>query len=428
MSGSKEARARSGLRKVLCRIAPEIDLDTIDPSAYLREEADLVGEGRAEGAARSFARFPVWRRPRTGTCRPLGVDFLPQSPGRRFSETIPLAWNPSRPAAHAGNVTCKRTRERSAASAITPASGGTPVFRTIAVPLDGSTFAEHAIPPALSMAERSGGEIHLVSVVSPLESFDLDLEDERVLRRWSQGARERVQEYLEEIHGRIRDTGTQVPIRTRTLPGHPVQALHKWILEESVDQVVMTTHGLGGAKRLWLGSVADGLVRRVPAPVLLWRPRGEDLDLTERPTLQRILVPLDGSELAEAMLFWAKELARLFTVPISLVGIVPMSRPFGVEAPGEEELAASEEELAAYLSGVARRTKEERISVDTAVLRGPFVANEILSHQKRVGADVVALSTHGRGGLTRLLLGSVADKVIRGSEGHVLVHRDTEEQ
>jgi nucleotide-binding universal stress UspA family protein len=219
-----------------------------------------------------------------------------------------------------------------------------------------------------------------------------------------------------------------VPFHTRILSGPPVRTLHEWILKEGVDQVVMTTHGRGGLERLWLGSVADGLVRHVPAPVLLWRPGREAVDLTERPSFQRILVPLDGSELAEAIVFWARELARLFAVPVSLVAVFPVPDAPGAEPVGEMEVENRLKELEAYLDAAAGRAREGGIQVDTAVRAGASVADEILSHRKRIGADLVALSTHGRGGITRLLLGSVADKVIRGSEGHVLVHLDSEEQ
>jgi nucleotide-binding universal stress UspA family protein len=306
------------------------------------------------------------------------------------------------------------------------------MYQKILVPLDQSRFAEPALPPALSLAERSGGEIHLVSVISPLPPFALGEQAEGTRAGWVEERRAGTARYLEAVRARIEEAGTSVAVETLVLSGHPVRALHEWILTAGIDQVVMTTHGRGGVKRLWLGSVADGLVRRVPCPVLLWRSGDGEVDLSARPTLDRILVPLDGSELAAAILPWAEALVRLFGGSVFLASIVPEPLPLGspylphLAAEGTER-GARVERMAEYLAEAARRLRRRNIMVETEVLSGPSTADGIISYAERIRADVVVLSTHGRGGGTRLVLGSVADKVIRGSERHVLVHLDAEE-
>jgi len=307
------------------------------------------------------------------------------------------------------------------------------MYRKTLIPLDRSELAEAALPVALSLAERSGGEVHLVSVAPSVPSFGLVAENESSAAGWLQEGRASALEYLEKVRTRIGETGTSVAIHTQVLSGTPVRALHQWVLESGVDQVVMTTHGRGRIERLWLGSVADGLVRNAPCPILFWRPKDGATDLRERPSFRRILVPLDGSELAEAMVPWAEGLARLFRVPLSLLSVVstplPVGSPYLPHAGAEQaEHAAEAERMEGYLAGVAGRLRESGIEVDAEVLIGRDAAEGILSHGKRIGADLVALSTHGRGGVTRLVLGSVADKVIRGGEGHVLVHLDAEAQ
>jgi nucleotide-binding universal stress UspA family protein len=307
------------------------------------------------------------------------------------------------------------------------------MYRKILVPLDGSELAESALPFALSLAERSEGEVHLVQVAATLQPFALFEETEVEGSGWLEEARARSGEYLKEVQARIQEAGGSATVHTRVLSGRPVPAIHGFILKEGIDQVVMTTHGRGRLQRMWLGSVADGVLRSVPAPVFLWRGSEEGkVDLKTRPTLGRILVALDGSDMARAMVPWAEELARLLGARLFLVGVLPTEVRFG--SPYIPHAAAEEASrgarrlwLETHLERVAQEIRSRGMDVEHALVAGPDAHVGILMERERTGADVVALSTHGRGPGTRALLGSVADKVIRGSEGHVLVHRDAEE-
>ncbi len=307
------------------------------------------------------------------------------------------------------------------------------MYRKILVPLDGSKLAESALPFALSLAERSGGELHLIRVVTMVPPY-APFEDSGVGNdRWLEDFRTASSKYLQEIRERIRQAGSDIASQAHVLSGRPVRAIHRHILEKSIDQVVMTTHGRGRLQRMWLGSVADGVVRSVPAPVFLWRGDEEGgVDLTARPSHRRILVPLDGSEMARAILPWAEELARLFEAQLFLVGVIPQEvgfdSPYIPHAAEEEAKRDSQrDELEAHLARAAEGIGRRGMEVSHGVVSAPSAHDGIMSEQERIGADVVALSTRGRDPGTRLLLGSVADKVIRGSEVHVLVHRDTEE-
>jgi nucleotide-binding universal stress UspA family protein len=308
------------------------------------------------------------------------------------------------------------------------------MYRKILVPLDGSDLAESALPFALSLAERSGGELHLAQVAATLQPFTVFETTDAEGSAWLEDARARSAEYLAEVATRVGETGSAVPVHTRVLTGRPVPALHGHVLREGIDQVVMTTHGRGRLQRAWLGSVADGVLRSVPAPVFLWRGEEESTpDLTRRPSLRRILVALDGSEMARFMVPWAEELARLFDVPLSLVAVIPKGMRFGsppTPGPAGDEPSGDvhRDWLESHLSRLAEEIKGRRVEVDHEVIHGPPIHQGIMEARERKGADVVALSTHGRGPGTRLLLGSVADKVIRSSESHMLVHREGGEQ
>jgi nucleotide-binding universal stress UspA family protein len=305
------------------------------------------------------------------------------------------------------------------------------MYRKILVPLDGSPLAEGALPPALSLAERSGGELHLATVVPSLRplAFSTDEGGARL-----EDAKAEAAARLESVRARIERNGTTVPLRTHVFVGTPVRVLHDWILENGVDQVVMTRRGRGSGQRLRLGSVADGLVRRVPSPVLLWRTEEEPVDLGDRPVLRTVLVPLDGSEVAGAMVPWAHALARLFDASLVLLSVVvPGSATGKAEAAASAKPEASAEpepcarRMEEYLEGVARELRRSGVPIRTEVLPATQAAGGIRDFRKRIGADLVALSTRGRGGAARLVLGSVADEIIRSGEGHVLVHLDAED-
>jgi len=310
------------------------------------------------------------------------------------------------------------------------------MYRKILVPLDQSRFAESALPAALSLAERSGGELHLVTVVSTLPPMAFSAPDDAGGPGWFDEGRRRGSAYLEDVAARIQDAGATCEVLTKVLSGAPVRMLREWILKTGIDQIVMTTHGRGFVKRLWLGSVADGLIRDAPCPILLWRPGSassdEGVDLKARPGLRRILVPLDGSETSGAIVPWVSRLAGLYGIPVTLASVVVPPAGIGSSylphaAEAEVYRAPERSHLENYLRSTGEQLGDQGIEVDTRVLTGGGAADEILALASDIGADLVALSTHGRGGVARMVVGSVADKVIRGSESHVLVHREADE-
>jgi nucleotide-binding universal stress UspA family protein len=181
---------------------------------------------------------------------------------------------------------------------------------------------------------------------------------------------------------------------------------------EAIDArlVVMATHGRGGLERAWLGSVADDLVRRSPIPLLLLRP-GADA-ATSAVRVRRILVPLDGSVLAETILEPALDLARLDPeAQLVLLTVIPPESPgFGPAT-------------RAWLDGVAHRIHATGVRVRTRVESGAPVARAILEVALQEETDLLALATHGRSGLLRLALGSVADHLLRRSHVPILLQR-----
>ena len=309
------------------------------------------------------------------------------------------------------------------------------MYRNLLVPLDGSAFGEQALPMALSIARRTGAALQLTHVHVPpmpvgiegLPIVDAPLENEM---------RQHERAYLDGVVKRVEAAG-QVKVTTTLLEGPVAEAIHQQAVSGQADLVVLTTHGRGPLSRFWLGSVADQLVRKLPMPMLLVRPQEAAPDLSRDVGLRHVLIALDGSPFAEQVLPAATALGTAMKADQTLLCVVPPLMPGSydlgdIPAMGlagsrfaqlqrmhEEEIKQAE----SYLDRVAARLRQQGLKVQTRVVRQDSPGAAILEEARQLGVDVVALATHGRGGLGRILLGSVADKVLRGATMPVLIHR-----
>jgi nucleotide-binding universal stress UspA family protein len=179
----------------------------------------------------------------------------------------------------------------------------------------------------------------------------------------------------------------------------------------------MTTHGHSGLERLWLGSVADQLIRMSNVPVLLLRPTPENAQGSQLASLQRVLIPLDGSAAAEEILPVAQALGRLFVAELALLRVRAKTR--AAAADGDPDA----EDAQAYLDRTARSLMGQHGKVSARIVTSDQTATAILAAAQEQPHTLIAMTTRGQSGLQRLVLGSVADKVLRGSEGPVLIYR-----
>ncbi|MFL5341302.1 MAG: universal stress protein [Gemmataceae bacterium] len=299
------------------------------------------------------------------------------------------------------------------------------MMRSILVPLDGSEFSEQALPLAAELARRCDAALHLVKVHTLVIAGDavahytaLDIEPAPEIAA-----------YLDGVAARLKG-GQPIKITTGVLEGGISEAQETAIGNLHVDLVVMTSHGRGGLSRAWLGSVADELVRHAAAPVLLLRPAEGPVKRPVPSVLHRILVALEGTTLSESVLEPALELARAFGVPVTLARAVMPPPIYGLELAGyaptvtDVQAAGKIRDAAAdYLQRHVTALKERGIAATPLLLDAPNAAPAILDAAKKENCDLIAVATHGRGGLPRLVLGSVADKIIRGACGAVLVRR-----
>jgi nucleotide-binding universal stress UspA family protein len=303
-------------------------------------------------------------------------------------------------------------------------------FRSIAVPLDGSKLAEQALQVAGTIARAAGASLRLV-LVHQLAPPPSDKASAKLYVSIELAVRKSERAYLRSLAARLRETwGLRV---TTVSPTGPVaRTLATWIHDVEADLVVMTTHGRGAIGRALLGSVADRLVRTLEVPVVLLRPGSEEQPPPAKPSWspKEILVPLDGSSLAEAALPPAVELARLLRAPVELLQVIePLvmiaDPPLPFPTDYDERITdIRRREAQDYLDSVAEVLRKEGIEASGAARIGWSVAGTLLELVPERGG-LLALATHGRGGLKRALVGSVADKLVRAAEVPVLIVRPT---
>ena len=290
------------------------------------------------------------------------------------------------------------------------------MYSQIMVPLDGSRFAESALPLALSLSRHTGARLLLLTVQEPIPSFAYD--------EWENAAEEWTHNYQKNVLERVRDRATG-EVTAELGAGHVVEVLEQVAERNAVDLIVMATHGRGMLSRAWLGSVADAFLHHTSRPVLLVRPQetGGQPDLSASVELSRLLIPLDGTELSESVLDHAVEFGSLFDSDYHLVRVVPYPMQFNspylphTMQMNQQFVDEARDAADEYLRDHVQRLRERGLRADHNVVVVAQPGHGILSEAESAGCDFIAMATHARTGLTRALLGSTADKVLRG--GHL---------
>ena len=294
--------------------------------------------------------------------------------------------------------------------------------RVILVPLDGSELAEQALATATARARQAQATLHLVSVREPMPALSLPPDLPMPMHQLETEALQELQEYLDAVAARVGAT-LSTPVVTAVTKGEPATALCEYVERHEVDFVVMTTHGRSGLSRVWLGSVADRMLRRLAIPVLLLHA-----DETPPPAeFRQLLVALDG-DIEQPLLDGLVALgARPGVTRCLLTRVVEPTIPVLSELavrPGNlppDWTAKQTTRARTYLSRIADPLAKAGWEVECQVLVGRGVAVQVLALAEACAADCIVVGTHGARGLERLFLGSVADKIVRGAKVPVLV-------
>jgi nucleotide-binding universal stress UspA family protein len=287
------------------------------------------------------------------------------------------------------------------------------MYQNILVPLDGSQVASSVLPFVANLAKRLGAPVTLLTVFTLPQREARGLETEVRAEAQAMGRREAQ---------RLAEAGTLAD--TLVVAGRPAEQIVNQAEARNFDLIAIGTRGQSGIRRRLVGSVTDEVVRSSRVPVLVLSPRAVERSAQTGYGLSSITVPLDGSELAEDVLPYAEELAQRLSLEINLLRVVQVASlayfagdgvPMNT-LPLEEELEA---EATAYLSKVADNLRARGLTTTPVALKGsPALA--IVDHLKNLANNLVAICTHGRSGLGRLLIGSVADSIIRSSGAPVL--------
>lgn len=283
------------------------------------------------------------------------------------------------------------------------------MIKNILVPLDGSDFAEGVIPYVRAIVSRTKAQVLLFSAVPPVAVWDAASS----MIKWDR-EEEFAREYIDGQLATLRDAG--VTARGEVRMGDPGEGILKLAAEQQADLIAMSTHGRSGITRWLFGSLARHVLEAGKVPVLMVHPH-EGTAVSGG--INKILVPLDASSVAEGVLPVVEEFAKAFGASIVLFNaIAPLTTYPGFEtvypAVAGDVLQDLQKQADSYLAGVASAMKERGLNV-TAITTIDTAAAGILEAAKQSGADLIAIGTHGRSGIGRAVLGSVADAVIRRS-------------
>lgn len=314
------------------------------------------------------------------------------------------------------------------------------MYSKIVVPLDGSELSERSLPYARLVAGALSVPIELVEAFDVLPSAVHDHLAVVATQRMLDQAQSRTDNYLSGVRSELRDMGYTA--NAATLPGAPSHAIVNWVEDDPDALVVMSTHGRGGIARWALGSLADKVLHAIPNPMLL--VRGAAASSPNDEGLKAILVPLDGSPLSELSLEHAATMATALKTRIVLMRVNPDAAVYrdylGTGAAGGTRGSNADSDAVEEL--IQAELADTRSALDASaqrLVREFGFANEVraLPTESRNVAQAIAdaaasehamvvMTTHGRSGINRLMLGSVTDRVVRHSDAPVLVVRQTE--
>ena len=277
------------------------------------------------------------------------------------------------------------------------------MYERIVVPLDGSQLAEIALPYAEELSVRLGSEVTLIYVSESIDDPHRHMH-QIYMQKMAESTKQGAETYAKKLG---KEMATQV--RSVNLAGNPAEEIVKYADSENIGLVVLSTHGQSGIRQWTIGSIANKVVRATKQPVALVRAEGACPDVARKGMLKKALLPLDGSRESEAAIPYAAELASRIGISVVLVQVLAI---------GDKTLAED------YLEKIGAQLKQKGVTVESRVIFGE-AATEIINLADEIHADVVAMSTHGRSGIGRWILGSVAERVLYEGNTPLLLVRGT---
>jgi nucleotide-binding universal stress UspA family protein len=303
------------------------------------------------------------------------------------------------------------------------------MYTRMLIPLDGSKTAEAVLPYARLLAGRLKLPVELLTVIDVVEfARRIPSDKAQILHNVLENATRRSEQYLKGVAATFSDADVTCTVEKGA------DAAEIIIERAAADKgafIHMATHGSSGIDRWLLGSVAEKVLRGARNPLFLVRATDRDKTAAEA-TLRSVVVPLDGSELAERVLPAVAELAkrltlevvlfRAYSLPKSALAVDPEAHLLVAD---EQLISAMRDEAVAYLEKKAEEMKRSGVDKTRYIAEYGLAADEIIALARKTPDNFIAMSTHGRSGVKRWVLGSVTETVVRHSGDPVLVIRAT---
>jgi nucleotide-binding universal stress UspA family protein len=296
------------------------------------------------------------------------------------------------------------------------------LYERILVPLDGSELAQIALPYAQKLAGVLGSQIILIYISESADDRYHHMH-QFYLQQMVEATKQNAERYLDKREG------ITIKVDSVILVGDPAEEIVDYAGKEDIGLIVMSTHGRSGIKRWAMGSVAEKVLRATKQPMAIIRAKGARPDmLGERSILSKILVTLDGSKESEAVIPYIEELASKLQVEIILLQVIaPDYHIYAAGGPeygiyAEQQIESMKKFARDYLEGVSARLKQREVVAKPEIMFGT-AAEAIINFADQTNASLVAMTTHGRSGVSRWALGSVAERVLRAGNTPLLLVR-----
>jgi nucleotide-binding universal stress UspA family protein len=316
------------------------------------------------------------------------------------------------------------------------------MFNKIIAPLDGSPVAEQSLPYVRALAIGLKAPVELLRAYSLPEAdwseitgdeFTFAPVDEKAARssghayldQLADRERTKAEDYLAFVAKGLQGAA---PVTTTVREGRADEVIVNAARERLSTLIVMATHGRSGPVRIALGSVAEKVLLTSPNPLLLVRAR-KDHDAAREAEVKNIVVPLDGSATAEEILPFAAASARLLNAAVTVTWVVQPLYDYEGYATGLYDAADKEmrEMAAGYLEKVCGRLRSAGVSKAEGALLSGTPAAKIVELAENTPGSLIAMTTHGRSGFGRFILGSVADRVVHNAPCPVLLIRSQQQ-
>lgn len=294
------------------------------------------------------------------------------------------------------------------------------MYEKILVALDGSPAAEATIPYVQEIAASVGSEVVLLRVCESSEQCD-DGGTRQYLDSLATGM-------VQGIASLQKPSAKSPAVTPVAVSGKPADQIVDYADANSVSLIAIAAHGRSGESRWPIGAVAEKVLHGTRIPILLVTATRQDKAVTSTPGLKKVLVPLDGSEVGEAALSYVEFLALRLGLEVTLLHVLENKYiAYGPDIGGyipytQEWLDASRDQARKYLSGVEARLKSKGVPVSSALESGP-AAERIIEVAHRAGTDLIAMSTHGRSGVSKWVFGSVAERVLHAGKVPLILVR-----